>query len=181
MKNLPELSVRVADGRINKCSLLSTAQLQLGSYRDCGDFAVTKLEGEDLILGMPWLARIDPLILWKKRTLRFVHAGQEHIITETDTQQKRMCHVISAVQFVRQIKKKNPAWICVIKPSDVDKNKKKTKVEVDCSELLKNLQMWKQIPRCLSREMLTMPVVWNLGAHLQWRQFSGLHPMNWKN
>ena len=124
VKNLPELSVRVADGRINKCGLLSTAQLQLGSYRDCGDFAVTKLEGEDLILGMPWLARIDPLILWKKRTLRFVHAGQEHIITETDTQQKRMCHVISAVQFVRQIKKKNPAWICVIKPSDVDKSTK---------------------------------------------------------
>ena len=86
---------------------------------------------------MPWLPCIDPLILWKKRTLRFVHAGQEHIITETDTQQKRMCHVISAVQFVRQIKKKNPAWICVIKPSDVDKNTKKTKVEVDCSELLK--------------------------------------------
>ena len=43
LKNLPELSVRVADGRINKCDLLSTAQLQLGSYRDCGDFAVTKL------------------------------------------------------------------------------------------------------------------------------------------
>jgi len=41
VKNLPELSVRVADGRINKCGLLSTAQLQLGSYRDCGDFAVT--------------------------------------------------------------------------------------------------------------------------------------------
>ena len=55
-------------GRINKCGLLFTAQLQLSSYRDCGDFAVTKLEGEDLILGMPWLARIDPLILCKKRT-----------------------------------------------------------------------------------------------------------------
>jgi hypothetical protein len=66
---------------------------------------------------MPWLARIDPLILWKKRTLRFEHAGQEHIITKTNTLQKRMCHVISAVQFVRQIKKKNPAWICVIKLS----------------------------------------------------------------
>ena len=64
VKNLPDMSVRVADGRINKCGLLSTTQLQLGSYRYCGDFAVTKLEGEDLILGMPWLARIDPLILW---------------------------------------------------------------------------------------------------------------------
>ena len=53
------------------------------------------------------------------------------------TQQKRMCHVISAVRFVRQIKKKNPAWICIIKPSDVDKSTKKTKVEVDCSELSK--------------------------------------------
>jgi hypothetical protein len=104
-------------GRINKCGLLFTAQLQLSSYRDCGDFAVTKLEGEDLILGMPWLARIDPLILWKKRTLHFVHAGQEHIITETDTQQKRVCHVMSAVQFVRQIKKKNP--VCHFKGGPV--------------------------------------------------------------
>ena len=84
----------MADGRINKCGLLSTAQLQLGSYRDRGDIAVTKHEGEDLILGMLWLARIDPLILWKKRTLRFVHAGQEHIITE-QTHSRKQCAMLS--------------------------------------------------------------------------------------
>jgi hypothetical protein len=40
--------------------------------------------------------------LWKKITLRFV-AGQEHIMKHT--QQKRMCHVISAVQFDKSKRK----------------------------------------------------------------------------
>jgi len=69
---------------------MSTAQLQLVSNRGCGEFAITQLEGDDLILGMPWLTRIDPLILWKKRTLRFAHAGQADIITKTVTQQMQM-------------------------------------------------------------------------------------------
>jgi hypothetical protein len=68
---------------------------------------------------------------------------------------------IFAVQFVRQIKKKNPVWICVIKPSDVDKNTKKTKVEVDCLELLEEFADVEADPTFLEPRsiLLTMPLI----------------------
>jgi hypothetical protein len=77
-----------------------------------------------------------------------------------------LCHVISVVQFVRQIKKENPSWICVIKPSDVGKNTKKTKIEVDCSELLKGFADVEADPTFPEPRNVDMPLIWNLGVHL---------------
>ena len=34
-------------------------------------YDITKLPGQDLVLGLPWLERTNPVINWRKRTMKF--------------------------------------------------------------------------------------------------------------
>ena len=112
---LSELNVALANGQIQSCGLLHTAHLQIQGYSDCSDFAVTELPNEDLILGMPWLLCTDPQIQWRARTLHFAHQGVEH--TLSDSPKYKVVPAISAMEFAHDMKKKKPAWLCVIKPT----------------------------------------------------------------
>ena len=83
---LEQFSVRLPDGRINRCGILDSASFSIDTYTDCSDFAVTDLEGEDLILGMPWLHRINPSVDWQQRMLTFVHSGKSHVLSDDPTE-----------------------------------------------------------------------------------------------
>jgi hypothetical protein len=111
VKKLPDLSIRVADGCINKCNLLSTAQLPLALC-----FAATNGKTDFRVVVVSTHVTRS---FCGKNTLCFVHAGQEHITT------------VSAVALKHNSREKCaicPAWICVIKPSDVDKYTKKKRI-----------------------------------------------------
>ena len=56
------------DGSINKAGSLTDfvrLTLTIGSHTDTHDFLVTDLGPENLILGLPWLKKVNPVIDWE--------------------------------------------------------------------------------------------------------------------
>ena len=47
--------------------------LTLAPYEDKISLDVTNLEDYDVILGKPWLTRLNPYIDWKRNTIRIRH------------------------------------------------------------------------------------------------------------
>jgi hypothetical protein len=64
--------VRMADGRIRAGDgTVTKLYYHIGAYTARSDFVITKLHSEyQLILGKPWLTRMQPQIDWEKNTLR---------------------------------------------------------------------------------------------------------------
>jgi len=116
------LDVQLVDGQYKSCGLLVTATLRMGQYRDSADFASTKLKNEDVILGMPWLQRVNPMMGWRSRTLYIQKDLSTYVIFEDNCESQSIgVPLISAVQFAKQIKKhQSPAWICVVKATEPD-------------------------------------------------------------
>ena len=69
-------SVRLADGRSISSTHVARARFQLGTSRDIETFHILDLPEFDLILGKPWLRRINPRINWKKGTVTFRQEGR---------------------------------------------------------------------------------------------------------
>ena len=64
--------VRMADGRIRAGDgTVTKLYYHIGAYTARSDFVITKLHSEyQLILGKPWLTRMQPQIDWEKNILR---------------------------------------------------------------------------------------------------------------
>jgi len=71
--DLPQQSVvTLADGSQRTTgSLIAGASIRIGSYSDKLDLVSLPLTGYDVILGMPWLYHYNPMIDWRKKTIRF--------------------------------------------------------------------------------------------------------------
>ena len=75
------------DGSKNKAgSITHYARLWvlMGEYDECLEFLVTDLGPEDVVLGLPWLRRVNPSIDWKEGAVevdvrrRGARAGDAH-------------------------------------------------------------------------------------------------------
>jgi len=103
-----DVLIQLADGQVKMCGILEAAQFQLGKVTDSCDFAVTELQGEDLILGMPWLMRRNPQPDWRKRTLYLKYQGEKHCIPAIPIANTPI-PVVSAMEFVTEVRNNNPA------------------------------------------------------------------------
>lgn len=61
--------VRLADGTRVPSSLVGRVKYQIGPVRDTETFHSLELKDYDMILGLPWLARLNPLTDWRTGTL----------------------------------------------------------------------------------------------------------------
>ena len=71
-KLLTPLKVRNVDGSNNQAGYIThetRVKFRIGNESFDEWFYVTKLGDQDLILGMPWFKRYNPLIDWKKQTI----------------------------------------------------------------------------------------------------------------
>ena len=66
-------TITLADGRSQKAAgVMSSVSVSFGGYADRLDFTLTDLHGYDVILGMPWLVRYNPVVDWRGATVSFV-------------------------------------------------------------------------------------------------------------
>ena len=118
---------------------------------------------------MPWLARINPAIDWQSRQMRFAHKNVRHCIIDEPSTRKGV-PLISAVQFVKELKKKEPAFVCVIKPVAAQ-------IQVSpswmCQACCVNSKTYKLTHLFLTPEMWITPLISFLAAPLKWAPFSG--------
>jgi len=80
LERLRPPSVRLADGSVKHSGFQSTAHMACADHADRADFVVMDLDGEDLILGMPWLHRLNLTVSWRARSLTFFHRGMSHTL-----------------------------------------------------------------------------------------------------
>ncbi|GAX86616.1 hypothetical protein CEUSTIGMA_g14024.t1, partial [Chlamydomonas eustigma] len=103
--------VKLADGSyLDSDSVLRTT-FSLGKYKDVDTFHVLDLldlQAFDIILGMPWLRRLNPRIDWKKRTMTVKQNGAYHrlhaAISAEDAHLANL--LLSALEFKQALKKK---------------------------------------------------------------------------
>ena len=84
------LVVRLANGSLQEAKHMAQLTFAVQSNKHTATFVCTKLEGEDLILGMPWLTTVNPRICWRSRKLYLRDARRHsHVIRagEVDTTQ----------------------------------------------------------------------------------------------
>jgi hypothetical protein len=74
-----------ADGTLNRTGVITekaTIPINLGSKVSKETFWITALGNYDMILGHPWLARQNPIIDWKERTVELSAMGRMNKATE---------------------------------------------------------------------------------------------------
>ena len=90
---------------------------KIGDYQAKGNFDLIPLAYHDVILGIPWLRKVNPQINWAK-DLVTVTEGDKQITLPSKRSSK--VEMVSAMQ-IRRIAKKEEVYLYVIKNSDVDK------------------------------------------------------------
>jgi hypothetical protein len=73
------LSVQQPDGTVLSVGeRIPKAHIRVGTYADTMQLDIVPMEGIDLVLGKPWLTRINPHIDWQTNQLTFRHRGRLH-------------------------------------------------------------------------------------------------------
>ena len=66
-KKHENLTVKYADGNSEECSdYLQSIPFKIQNYNDREHFDVISLKNYDMIVGLPWLSRVNPKINWRK-------------------------------------------------------------------------------------------------------------------
>lgn len=87
-KSVPD-TIKLANGHTVSSDHVRRLPFSLSSYSDSDTFHEVDLEGFDLILGGPWLKRINPDINWKTGTLRVKHGGTTTVLSKMDNEASR--------------------------------------------------------------------------------------------
>lgn len=117
--------VKLANGLTLESSQEAKMQFSMSNYKDTETFHITDIQGFDLILGKPWLSRINPRIDWKAGTLRFQHRGNKiFLFSMEDAEAKRIAKslIISTTQLNKLVANcnKNPMYLVALKQLEGD-------------------------------------------------------------
>lgn len=108
------ISIQLADGSQHLTQQLwPAAPLSISSYHDQEDFVLLPLGGFDVILGMPWLERLNPSISWREKSLTVQHRGGTHVL-----QSPLALHLMSDIELQRAYKKKAIQSITIVRSRD---------------------------------------------------------------
>ena len=141
LKQTPD-TVKLADGHIINSEHVQRLDFSLSTYSDVDTFHEVDLEGFDLILGRPWLSRINPDINWKTGTLRVKHQGVTTTLSKMDDDATRRIAstlIVSVTQLRKLRKTKAPMFLVAmekIKDSLESRKIGDTNFQLDLKKLL---------------------------------------------
>ena len=97
---------------------LSRQRIRLTNYCDTQDFLVADLETTafDVVLGNPWLAKLNPLIDFSERRLRFSWRGKD--IELSSSRAAIESTLLSAAQVRRAVKQRLPVFLVTLQVDD---------------------------------------------------------------
>ena len=114
--NLADGSQQPAEGQ------LVAAPVSLSTYSDTVDLIALPLSGYDMILGMPWLERVNPQIDWRTKSLTFERENDRHTLQSDST-----LHLLAGVELARAIRKKQVVSGYVVKLAELNEPAATTK------------------------------------------------------
>lgn len=119
--NIKRQQALMADGTaydLDRC--VPRAKININDYRDSVDLDVVPLDSAyHVILGQPWLSKINPKIDFEKKTVTFTHRRQKHF-WNCSRQARPEVIPLSAIQFRRVMRKRPTArtHICFVREFD---------------------------------------------------------------
>lgn len=115
-------TINLADGsQQHSTGQLVAAPVSLSTYSDRVDLVALPLGGYDLILGMPWLEKVNPQINWRTKSLTFHQEANTHIL-----QSDSALYLLSEVELKRAAKRKQIENVYLVQynpQADDDKTK----------------------------------------------------------
>jgi hypothetical protein len=107
-------TIKLANGQTVSSDHVRRLPFSLSNYSDQDTFHEVDLDGFDLILGGPWLKRINPVINWKTGTLRVKHGGTTTTLSKMDDEATRRIAsslVLSVAQARKLRRAKDPMFL----------------------------------------------------------------------
>lgn len=102
--------VTLADGAqqsANRCT--PNVRVSISTYSEPATFTILPLSGYDVILGMPWLERVNPQVCWRTKRVQFHLRSQHHVLEPTST-----VHMLAAREVNMAIRKKEVESVYLI-------------------------------------------------------------------
>ena len=88
---------------------------RMGSFKDSDNFTVTKLARDDIILGKPWLTRVNPAIDWISNSVEITRRNIPYILpTIKENDISPTISTISATQLKRELRKGKTTYLALI-------------------------------------------------------------------
>ena len=95
--------------------LLNHQTFRIGAFKDKDNFTVTKLARDDLILGKPWLTRVNPPIDWISNTVTITKGQNSYTLRSTVEDTSPTVNLLSSLQLKRELRKGRTAYLAVIR------------------------------------------------------------------
>jgi len=113
--------VFLPDGRHQICSHSTLVNLQIGSRKFEIDFYVLDI-GHDLILGLPWFEKENPVINWSERTLHWRSREFRDVISLSSTESRSEFSLLSAEDFSSEIPQAENVFVTFLTSISEEKN-----------------------------------------------------------
>ena len=142
VKDQPD-PVRLADGSTLDSVSVTRLGFRLDGFRDVDTFHVLDLKEFDVVLGDPWLRRMNPSIDWKKRTMKVKHSGKTHILCAAGDEAGAQLHglLLSALEVKRAVLRGEELFLVSLKQLEQEDG---TPVEVTAPEERKFSPGWQE-------------------------------------
>ena len=83
--------VTLANGSQQEVASTATSvSIQVGSYTDTMSFIVLPLVGYDVLLGMSWLTKYNPIIDWRNKSVKFIDQSDQDISYRVNPHRSRI-------------------------------------------------------------------------------------------
>jgi len=102
--------VTLADGAqqsANGCT--PNVRVSISTYSEPATFTILPLSGYDVILGMPWLERVNPQVSWRNKRVQFHRGSTHHVLEPSST-----VHLLAAREVNMAVRKKEVESMCLI-------------------------------------------------------------------
>jgi hypothetical protein len=116
MKDVPD-TVKMADGRTVQSTHVLHTKYSLQQFTDSETFHLLDLPEYDVVLGQPWLRRVNPSIDWKYETVTLKRHGKKYIIHQQGDEagQRIASFLMNALEVKQALKRGDQMFMVTLK------------------------------------------------------------------
>ena len=129
--------VWLADGKEHIIESYVDSTIKLGDLIERVELAVIPLVGYDVILGIPWLTRHNPVIDWSTSTVSVRVGNQISRLPEYKESNTPAVELVSRLQVVRDVEKGEQMYLALVRPLQVDSGDKQLVSNSSTTSLVK--------------------------------------------
>jgi hypothetical protein len=130
-------TVWLADGKEHTITSYVESTIKLGDLVEKVELSVIPLVGYDVILGIPWLKRHNPVINWNTSTVSVCVGDQICELPKYNDSHTPIVELVSRLQVVRDVEKGEQMYLALVRPLECDSDHKKLELSGHTATVVK--------------------------------------------